>query len=626
MSGGLLESNIWTHIAVTMDNNQARFFVNGIEKNSSITNGIIDWTIDPGTQRLGSGKWTSIFYYFDGDMAGFKVSDIGRYENDFIPPSRFIQDANTVLLYSFLEGTGNNLQDLSGNNNHGIINGATWQTDVPINPSYSYLWSNGDTTSTITVSPTETTTYTVTITDGINTCTDEVMITLEHPVEVELTAFLEGPFFIDEMTPLLNIYDEIPLNQPYNIEPWNYSGTESVAEITSLNEIDWVLVEMLIPAMNPDGFEVISQRAGFILADGSITDVDGLSNITFNDLEAGDYFIRIHHRNHLQIISSVPVTAANGVYSYDFSTDASKVLGGVNSYKELNADLDIWGMVAGDGDADGQIDNNDKNDVWLPQRNTAGYHAGDFDMNRQVSDVDKNSFWEFNAGKGIPTDSLLVLPSFNCGDPLIDARDGQSYNTVQIGEQCWMAENLNVGVMINASQNQTNNQVIEKFCYGNNESNCDEYGGLYQWNEMMQYSTAEGTQGICPSGWYIPTDEEWKQLEGEVDSQYNYPDPEWDNTFYRGYDAGGNLKETGISHWSLPNTGATNSSGFNALPGGKRSTSGVWEFFSEFGFWWSSTESGTFPWRRYLDFDTKQIHRRNLAPKYFGFSVRCLKD
>ncbi|MCD4680222.1 MAG: hypothetical protein K8S00_07525, partial [Bacteroidales bacterium] len=142
------------------------------------------------------------------------------------------------------------------------------------------------------------------------------------------------------------------------------------------------------------------------------------------------------------------------------------------------------------------------------------------------------------------SDDTLIYP-FKCGKPFTDLRDGQAYNTVQIGDQCWMAENLNIGERISSSMNQTNNGVIEKYCI-NNPGNCDEYGGFYQWNEMMEYSTIAGSQGICPNGWHVPTYDEWTIL-------YSY---------LGGYEvAGGKMKESGTLHWLPPNTGATNESG-----------------------------------------------------------------
>jgi len=83
--------------------------------------------------------------------------------------------------------------------------------------------------------------------------------------------------------------------------------------------------------------------------------------------------------------------------------------------------------------------------------------------------------------------------------------EGKTYHTAQIGTQCWLKENLNVGTFISSRilEDASNNGIIEKYCYGNLLNNCDVYGGLYQWGEAMKYSTTEGEQGICPSGWHI---------------------------------------------------------------------------------------------------------------------------
>ena len=100
-----------------------------------------------------------------------------------------------------------------------------------------------------------------------------------------------------------------------------------------------------------------------------------------------------------------------------------------------------------------------------------------------------------------------------------DPRDGKVYKTVTINDRIWMAQNLNIGTMINPSNGgdnkdgyQTNNKKAEKFCYKNDETNCDKYGGLYQWDEAMAYGTTEGSTGICPDGWHLPTDAEWHDL------------------------------------------------------------------------------------------------------------------
>ncbi|MCX6233617.1 MAG: hypothetical protein NT175_02690 [Bacteroidetes bacterium] len=216
---------------------------------------------------------------------------------------------------------------------------------------------------------------------------------------------------------------------------------------------------------------------------------------------------------------------------------------------------------------------------------------------------------------------------FECGGQLTDVRDDKTYGTVQIGDQCWMAENLNVGTMINGSNNQANNGTIEKYCHNNNPANCATYGGLYQWDEAMQYDTTQGAQGICPNGWHIPTDDEWKVIEGTVDSQYGVGDPIWNNAGWRGFDAGGNLKETGYTHWYSPNTGATNESGFTGLPGGIRINGGIFGNLGYFGYFWSSSQPITYgAWFRGLSGDYFANVYRYGSSEGYGFSVRCLKD
>jgi len=187
-------------------------------------------------------------------------------------------------------------------------------------------------------------------------------------------------------------------------------------------------------------------------------------------------------------------------------------------------------------------------------------------------------------------EGVLIYPSIfgePCpGIPTVEY-EGQIYNTILIGEQCWLKENLNVGIMINGNEEMTDNSLIEKYCYDNDISNCDEYGALYQWSEMMQYTIMPGVQGICPSGWHIPSDEEWKLLEGTVDSQYPVGDPVWSISGWRGFDAGLNLKST--NGWSNNGNG-TDLYGFTTLPGGKRDTDGNFINLNEFANLWCSDE------------------------------------
>ena len=198
-----------------------------------------------------------------------------------------------------------------------------------------------------------------------------------------------------------------------------------------------------------------------------------------------------------------------------------------------------------------------------------------------------------------------------CPGILTVTYESKTYNTVLIGTQCWFKENLDVGTRINGSQNQTNNGIKEKYCYNDLVSNCDVYGGLYQWDEMMQYVTSQGAKGICPTGWHIPTDAEWTTL-----------------TNYLGGEsvAGGKIKEAGTAHWASPNTGATNSSGFTALPGGYRYGNGSFYSLTNYAYFWSSSQSGAAnAWRRGLGYNNEYVYR-NSDYKSHGFSCRCLKD
>lgn len=106
----------------------------------------------------------------------------------------------------------------------------------------------------------------------------------------------------------------------------------------------------------------------------------------------------------------------------------------------------------------------------------------------------------------------IAAKEWVCGDLLIDPRDNKKYKTILLGNQCWTNENLNVGTHIDGSINQADNSIIEKYCYDDDEINCDIYGGLYRWDELMQYGNMEESKGICPDGWHIPTETELNEL------------------------------------------------------------------------------------------------------------------
>lgn len=206
-----------------------------------------------------------------------------------------------------------------------------------------------------------------------------------------------------------------------------------------------------------------------------------------------------------------------------------------------------------------------------------------------------------------------------CPDPPIVVYEGQTYNTVQIGLQCWLKENLNVGVQIDGSLDQTDNGIIEKYCYNNNASNCEIYGGLYQWEEIMHYTTNPGVQGICPEGWHIPTDAEWCELTTYIDETVNC-----NEIGPTGTDACLKMKST--SGWDMGGNG-TDEYGFTALPAGSRFPDHFQHIGMGTDFWTSTSVSnpGAYYWVCYYANDFTGRYVLNLD-WYCGVSVRCIKD
>jgi uncharacterized protein (TIGR02145 family) len=191
--------------------------------------------------------------------------------------------------------------------------------------------------------------------------------------------------------------------------------------------------------------------------------------------------------------------------------------------------------------------------------------------------------------------------------------DENEYNTVKIGNQTWMVKNLrttryNDGTPIPLVTDGAAWAALSTpgYCWYENEATAfkPSYGALYN-------GYAVGTKKLCPTGWHAPGDEEWSTL-------INYLGGE--------SIAGGRLKEPGTSYWVSPNTGATNESGFTALPGGLRFHDGLFHDFGFSGYWWSSTEySATRAFFRYLDYEYGDVFRFDNLKK-IGFSVRCVKD
>nr|NQU90015.1 fibrobacter succinogenes major paralogous domain-containing protein [Bacteroidota bacterium] len=196
-----------------------------------------------------------------------------------------------------------------------------------------------------------------------------------------------------------------------------------------------------------------------------------------------------------------------------------------------------------------------------------------------------------------------------CG-VLTDSRDGKQYNTVQIGDQCWMKENL--AYLPSVSNPEDGSETTQYYyVYGYEGTNVSEAKATSKYKTYGVLYNCPAALNACPGGWHLPSDDEWTVL-----------------TDYLGGEnlVGGNMKEAGTAHWASPNTGATNSSGFSGLPGGIRSSSGNFYTLGSFGSWWSSTESSSASaWVRLLYYDLEIVIRSDVSKEY-GFSVRCLRD
>jgi len=208
---------------------------------------------------------------------------------------------------------------------------------------------------------------------------------------------------------------------------------------------------------------------------------------------------------------------------------------------------------------------------------------------------DEINFQTASSGNGNPC----------AGAPTVTDADGNVYNTVQINNLCWMRENLKVGTKINSIENQTDNGTVEKYCYDNNELYCDVFGGLYQWDEMMQYVSNEDNQGICPNGWHLPTFTEFEELKNfALQGDYVY-----------------SLISMGAD------SGSTNETGFSALMAGYLSY--IPHEFTGINIstnFWTTKKYFTGDARFDFFLDDASLFGFGTPVKATGNSVRCVKD
>ena len=227
------------------------------------------------------------------------------------------------------------------------------------------------------------------VVDYINTTSGNVTYSYTIPapsVNVNAKIFLEGPYVGGgTMSTDLNI----PTADPYSMGA-------SVVSIPN-DVVDWVKLE-LRKGLTATSASFVSSRAAFIKSDGSIVDLDGTSPVEFKGVSPGYYYILVKHRNHLAVMSANAISLSDNSALYDFTNSNDKFYGNNLGTKDLGSG--VWGMIAGDGNGNGQVQNDDSENIWKSDNGTSGYKNSDYNMNGQVQNDDNENYWKINNGRG----------------------------------------------------------------------------------------------------------------------------------------------------------------------------------------------------------------------------------
>lgn len=459
---------------------------------------------------------------------------------------------------------------------------------------------------------------------------------------ISCKVFLQGAYNSGMLmdTTINNI---LPTIQPYTTDPWEYFGSESLSSLPD-GMVDWVLLELRDPGNQTI---IIGRRAALLLNNGDVVDTNLSTSVLFPNVSAGNYYLSVFHRNHLSVMSGSPISFPNTI-TYDFSDTLNfpPYGGGASSLIELEPG--VFGMISGDINKDGTIKysgpGNDRGLVLQYIVNASGTNNITTTVNGyRDEDLNMDGIISYSGPANDPslivqdivgmTGSTSITGTYNstapgpytCGDSIYDSRDGNKYGTTKIGSQCWMSQNL--AYLPSVSPSSSGSEYSPRYyVYGYQggdvsaakaTANYNIYGVLYNWPAAMAGSNGSntnpsGVQGVCPDGWHLPSHAEWTQLTDHLGGQSV---------------AGGDMKEAGTAHWKSPNTGATNLSGFRALPGGYRYWStGVFSGLTVLTYFWTSFQSGSvFAYGRYMSYTTTLVSG---IPYRLtdGFSVRCLKD
>lgn len=348
---------------------------------------------------------------------------------------------------------------------------------------------------------------------------------------------------------------------------------------------------------------------------------DQLGNFSFNNVAPGVYTVTASKSGYISN-STIITVSSNNTATANIQLTPEPVIPTApilslplnNSFNEPVSPLLKWNEVLSAVGYTVQISKSSAFDSFV-------FNQSDIPSSmQQISGLENSTtyYWRVSATNSLGTSlysdvwSFITIPlggnPYCPGIPIVTYK-GKIYNTVKIGEQCWLKENLDVGNMIPRSQIPSNNNIIEKYCYGNDTLNCAVYGGLYMWSEAMLYSSASGAKGICPDGFHIPTYGELQTLGANASNNSN------------------TLKAIGEG---IEDGAGTNTSGFSALLSGynfvDRYSYGI-GFESHF---WSSTGSNytystNSAYSLYIYGNGSNINFMYSSSQN-GYSVRCLKN
>ncbi len=348
----------------------------------------------PGTTRM------RVRIKFLGDDCGFPCGVVNYGEVEDYP-------------VNVLAGVDPPVADFSADKLNPMLGETVSFTDLSTNNPTSWSWTFNPTTVTYIGGTTSTSqnpqvqfneagTYTVEFTatnaggSDTETKTDYIICTLPY-IDLEVNVYLEGPFNASNMNS--DLIPVLPLDQPYNIDPWFYAGSETVPTIPGSDIVDWILVELrdAPSAALAIGSTVLDRQAAFLRNDGKIVDLTGNPMLHFDSSVSDFLYVVIHHRNHLSIMSANALSETGGIYAYDFTTAVDKAYG--SSALKL-VGTGTWGMFVGDGDHDGSVGTGDKSSLWDSKAGMSGYFFSDYNLDSQTDNIDKDECWIPNFGVG----------------------------------------------------------------------------------------------------------------------------------------------------------------------------------------------------------------------------------